>query len=227
MAKPKLTTSGKIFFGTILLVLLFIAFLNLPKQNKFLPQQSSTTTTILATATSTPPTSTPATGRILIGFKDDFRRVAGIGTVTMLNLNIKQVYVRESNQTEWVPIFDGFKTFDIIALSNQTAIISDTFTLLKTYTQEKIVLGNGEIKVYNPTINIFNHTYSLSTESNETILSYSFTPAQGETVFLVFDLNVEKSIKHKLQGYFILPEFTPSSSLLPTVGSPENSIFIS
>jgi hypothetical protein len=219
MAKPKLTTSGKIFFGTIFLVVLLILFLTLSSQNNILPQQSTT-------STSTTTTATQITGRILIGFKDDFRKVPVIGTVTMLNFNVKEVDVRENNQTQWIPVFVGSKTFDIIAFSNQTAIIADNTIPLKTYTQERVVLGNGEIKIYSPIINVFNRTYSLYPELNETALSYSFTLAQNEITFLVFDLSVENSINHRLEGYFLLPQFTLSSSILIT-SSPENSVFIS
>jgi hypothetical protein len=223
MAKAKLTTYGKIFFGIILLVVLLILFTILPSQNNLPPKQSLTTTMTATTSTVV----APLAGRILVGFIDDFHKVAGIGTVTMLNLNVKEIDVRENNQTEWINIFSGSKTFDAIALSNQTAIVSDSNLLLKNYTQERVILGDSEIKVYNPSINIFNRTYSIYPDSNETIISYSFMPEQNKAAFLVFDLNIENSIVHRLEGYFISPQFTPSFSLLPVGAFPENAILIS
>lgn len=218
MRKPKLTASGKIFFGTIFLIVLFIVISTFASNSNVF---SHPLTTITSTTTTT---ISPATGRILIGFKDNFPKAIGIGTVTMLNLSVTEVSVRENNHTEWIPLFIGSKTFDIIQFSDKAAIIADTEIPLKNYTQERIVLGTGNIKVYNLVINIFNRTYSLYPDVSETILSFPFVPTTDGLTFLVFDLGIENSIKHRTEGYFISPQFNISSSIFATI--PQDSVFI-
>lgn len=249
MKKIRLTTSGKIFFGIILFVLIaiFIAtFLKGPTKlmvnlycvpdcsAKQLPIGYTTlikgcyvnqTECQMAASTTTPIPEN--NGRLLIGIKDSVHKVQGIGTVKALNLNVTKIYVRENNQTDWINVFDGSKTFDIAALQNQTAIITDTNIPIKTYSQEKIVLGMGNITINSLIFNIYNRNYTLSQGTNETVLSYSFTPSSSATTILFFDLIVENSIRHTDMGYFLFPQFNMYSSTLLAGQQLENSIFIS
>ena len=254
MKKFKLTTSGKIFFGLIAVVAVLIIVTSIPnlsQQSKplvniyCLPDclqqqvsvgvptlikscflnQSTCEQASLQTNTQTQPPSTDA--RILVGFTDSVHNVPRVGMVTMLDFNVTKVFLKESNQTDWITVFDGSKTFDVATLSGQTAIIADTRIPLGNYTEEKIVLGMGSIKVYSLLFNIYNKTYDLKPGTNQTVVSYSFSPTQDTSTVLTFDLNVESSVTHTVDGYWLTPQFNISSLAIPNSQQPSDSIFIS
>jgi c-di-AMP phosphodiesterase-like protein len=247
----KITTSGKIFLGIIafVIILLFASFyLQNPSGSKLttsiycVPDCSSQTVPIgVATLikgcfinqtecqAEQTASQTESNGRILIGIKNSntsIYKIAHSGSVTMLNLTIKQIYIRENNQTDWINVFNGSKTFNATNLGNRTAVIADTIVPIKTYSQEKIVLGVGQIKIYSLIYNNFGKiAYPLLPGSNETIVSFPFTPAQNETSFLIFDFSGD--ITHTADGYILTSQFVPSVSTLPNGQQPENSILIS
>lgn len=243
----KLTSSGKIFFGIItfvVIVLIVSKYQNSTQIKTFaycLPECLPTelpigyttltrncyinqTECLISNQTANQNSNT---AEVAIGFKDSIHKVQGIGTVTMLHLNIMKIYVRENNQTNWVTLLDGSKIFDVATLDNQTAIVADISIPPAAYTQEKIVLGNSDIKINSITFNIFNRTYSLYSSSNGTVLSYTFAPVLNQKNVLIFDLIVENSIKHTADGYFIYPQFNTSFSTIPVDQQISNSIFIS
>lgn len=248
----KITTSGKIFFGIIILVaILFLIspYLQNPNNSPIMtniycvPDCSPQSVPIglptlvkgcfinqtecqTAAQSSTQPSASENKGRILIGFNDSIHKVPGIGSVTMLMLNVTQIYIRENNQTDWVSILDSPKNFDITTLNNQAAVVVDTTVPVKTYSQEKIILGSNQIKIYSLLFNIYNKTYTLIPDSNETLLSYSFTPSTNAATLLAFDLSVENSVKHTSDGYVLSPQFTPSVSTFANDQQPANSILI-
>jgi hypothetical protein len=247
----KITTSGKIFIGIIALVIILLiasSYFQIPNGTKlttniYCVPDCSLQTVPIGVATlikgcfinqtecqaGQTASQTENNGRILIGIKNSnisIYKIAHSGSITMLNLTIKQIYIRENNQTDWVNVFNGSKTFDIAALANQSAVVVDTIVPVKIYTQEKIVLGNGQIKIYSLLYNNFGKIpYPLLPGSNETVVSFPFTPAQNETSFLIFDLSGD--ITHTADGYILTSQFAPSVSTLPNGQQPENSILIS
>ena len=251
MKKFKLTTNGKIFFGIlafVTIIIIFASYQKFPMQRPMTtiycipdctPKQVNVGVTTLVkgcyinqtecqTASQQAVTPLPNDGTILIGFKDSVHNVPRVGSVTMLNLNVTKVYVRESNQTDWVPVFDGSKTFDVAALTNQSVFIASTKIPIREYTQEKVVLGIGTIKVFYPLYGLYGRiNYSLYPATNETIVAYSFSPTSDATIVLVFDLDVENSVTHSTDGYFLTPQFTVASSTVPNGQLPADSIFIS
>lgn len=247
MKKVSITTSGKIFLGTIILVILLVVFGSYlqPSSNKLMTNIYCIPNCSAQQAVIGLPTLVKScyisqsecqsfrmnqsinNARIVIGFKDSIHKVQGIGTVTMLNLNLSQIYLRENNQTDWINVFDGSKNFDIASLQNQTAIVADRSVPMKTYTQEKIIFETGQIKVYSITFSLYNNTYALYPQTNETVLSYNFSTDQAISTYLIFDLSVENSIKHTADGYMLIPQFTVSYSNIPLGQQPANSIIIS
>jgi hypothetical protein len=246
----KITASGKIFVGIIVLVIILLiasSYLQIPYGSKLtmniycIPDCSLQTIPIgvgtlegcfsSQTQCQAEQTAgqTESNGRILIGIKNSntsIYKIAHSGSITMMNLTIKQIYIRENNQTDWINVFNGSKTFDVAALANQTGVIADTTIPVKTYSQEKIVLGVGQIKIYSLLYNNFGKTpYPLLPGSNETVVSFPFTPAQNETSFLIFDFSGD--VTHTADGYILASQFAPSVSTLPNGQQPENSILIS
>ena len=248
MKKIRLTANGKIFFGILVLVLIVIFLTSYQK----IPTQITTyvyctpdcaprsfpigTTTLIRGCyinqteclIANSSQVTVSASNLKIGIKKSTNKVPGIGTITMLNLNITQIYIRESNQSSWIPLLTKPKIFDIASLSNQTAVIGDIGPNAGNYTQEKIILGHGNITIYSLIFNIYNRTYDINPGTNATVLNYTFSTTLDltQTTFLVFDLSTEKSIKHTADGYFLYPEFLVSSSTF-TGNQPENSVFIS
>jgi len=244
----KLSTIGKIFFGILaFVIIIFIAssFLKTPILVKTVsvyctpdcsPKELPIGSTTLARGcylnqtecqSAAQPLSQNSSGaEVLVGFKDSIHKVQGIGTIEMLHLNVTKVYVRENNQTDWIPLLNDQKSFDIVTLNNQTAIVADMNVAPATYTQEKIVLGNGDVKINSITFSIFNRTYSLYPSSNETLLSYPFTSVTNQKNVLIFDLIVENSIKHTADGYFLYPQFNISSFSIPSDQQLQDSIVI-
>lgn len=248
----KVTTSGKIFLGIIALVIILLlasAFLQNPSGSKLTTNiycvlDCSLQTVPIGVATliqgcfvnqtqcqiaAQTPSQAENNGTIMIGFtnsNNSIYKIAHSGSIPFLNFTIQQIYIRENNQTDWINVFNGSKTFDMSSLANQSAIIADINISIKTYTQEKIVLGTGQIKIYSLLYNNFGKTaYPLIPGTNETVLSYQFIPAQNETTFLVFDFSGD--ITHTADGYILTPYFAPSVSTLPNGQQPENSILIS
>lgn len=221
----KITTSGKIFFGILALLAVILLASSYLAPNPTTTISTTTETSITQTSTSGAVQTSQNHGRIVIGFTNSVSKVARIGTATFLNVTIKQIYISENNQ-DWISVFNSSKTFNAISFANQTAVIADTNVPIKTYSQEKIVLGSGQIKIYSLLYNNFgNIAYTLLPGSNETIISYPFTPSQNETTFLVFDLN--GSITHTADGYVLSQQFTPSVSTFANGQQPSNSILIS
>jgi hypothetical protein len=251
MKKIRLATSGKIFFGIIaLVIILLLASFYLqtpsgsePTTNIYCVPDCSSQTIPIGVATlvkgcfinqtecqsEQTVSQKESNGRILIGIKNSntsIYKIAHSGSITMMNLTIKQIYIRENNETDWINVLNDSKTFDATALGNQTVVIADTIFPIKTYTQEKIVLGNGQIKIYSLLYNSFGKiAYPLLPGSNETVVSFPFTPAQDETSFLIFDFSGD--ITHTADGYILASQFAPSLSTLPNGQQPGNSILIS
>lgn len=250
MKKVRLTESGKIFFGIIIfviIILLIASYLNNQNQSNqnqtaipvtyaycipdCLPQALPIGYTTLARGCYINKTecqnAAQTASKVALGFRTDSYKVQGIGTVTMLDLNVTKIYVRENNQTEWITLFDGQKTFDLVSIQNQTAIISTTDLQPADYTQEKIVLGNGMIKIYSLAFNLYGNTnYTITPASNETVINYNFNQSTGTTL-LTFDLDLQNSIKHTVDGYLLYPQFNVSSSVFQGNQLPDNSILIS
>ncbi len=241
----KITTSGKVFLGILaLLAILLLA-------SSYLTPNPKPTTNIYCApdcAPQTVPIGLPTLakgcfinqtecqtaqasgqiqndGRIVVGFTNSVSKVAHIGSARLLNVTVKQIYIRENNQ-DWISVFDGSKTFHAISLANRTAVVVDTNIPIKTYDQEKIIFGSGQIKIYSLLYNNFgNIAYTLLPGSNETVLLNQFTPSQSETTFLVFNLNGE--ITHTADGYVLPQNFTFSNSTFSNDQQPSNSILIS
>lgn len=221
----KITTSGKIFIGIIALVIILLLASSYLTPNPTTTTSTTTETSTTQTSTSGAAQTSQNDGRIVIGFTNSVSKVAHIGTAVFLNVTVKQIYIGENNQ-DWISVFNDSKTFDAISFANQTAVIVDTNVPIKTYNQEKIVLGSGQIKIYSLIYNNFGRiAYTLLPGSNETVISYPFTPSQNETTFLVFDLN--GSITHTADGYVLSQQFTPSISTFANDQQPSNSILIS
>lgn len=244
--KITLTTSGKIFFAAIAFVVIIFVLTSVQPTN----QQRTTyiycvpdcvqqsvpigTTTLVrgcfinqteCQIASSETSQAENNSEIFVGFADSFHKIPGVGTATMLDLNVTKVYIRENNQTDWITLFDGAKAFDIVGLDNQSAIIANATLPVKIYTQEKVVLGNGNVKIYSLTFGIYNKTYLLHSGVNETVTSYSFTPSPK--TLLLFDLVVENSVQHTADGYFIYPQFNVSSLTILNDNQLSNSIFVS
>ena len=244
--KIRLTTSGKIFFAAIAFVVIIFLLTSVKPANQqrttyiyCAPDCVQLSVPIGATTlvrgcfinqteckiASSNTRQTENNSEIFVGFADSLHKIPGVGTVTMLDLNVTKVYMRESNQTDWITLFDGTKTFDIAELNNQSVIIANATLPVKTYTQEKVVLGNGEVKIYSLTFGFYNKTYLLHPGVNETVTSYTFTPSPR--TLLLFDLIVENSVQHTADGYFIYPQFNVSSLSISNDSQLPNSIFIS
>lgn len=249
MTRFKLTSAGKIFFIVIIFVAILIFATSLMSKKpasyafcvpdcspKLIPigagtlihgcylNQADCQTAQTTTTTAVVPTS----GLFYIGFAvDDLHRVPAIGSVTMLDLNVTQIYVTSDNQT-WTPLLLQPKYFNMSSLANQTAIVASAILTPQNYTGEKVVFGDSQIKINSLAFNIYNRTsYPLYPAMNETKTYVPFTSLTSSSTLLIFNITSANSIEHTANGYMFNPSFTFSIQTLPTDQQPTNSVFIS
>jgi len=248
MKKVRLTTSGKVFFCIVILLAILLLFTSLPKKSISIPlnvsifcspdcslQQIPVGYNTLAAGcftnqtecqlSSQKPQNAENESTILVGFNDSIHKVPGIGTVTMLQLNVTQIYLKSTDQY-WIPVLNASKTFDIANLQNETAIVANVNLPTSNYSQEKIIFGAGQIKIDSIFFDIYNQTYNMNPISNETVFGYNFSTSQDATTLLTFDLSVENSVMHTDDGYVLDPHLNISSYNLLPGQQPESSIFI-
>lgn len=144
----------------------------------------------------------PSTGTLIVLVKDRQYKLPGLGTVTALNLTIKTVEVHSAaNETGWITVFNGTKSFDLLVYTDVRAIIGEKELVSGKYTQIRLGMVDGSIKIYNIDMNVFNKTYTLLVPSKELKLNHPFTIEENKTLALVLDFDVEKSVTRTADGY--------------------------
>lgn len=144
----------------------------------------------------------PSTGTVIVLVKDVPHKLPGLGTVTALNLTIKTVEVHSTaNETGWITVFNGTKSFDLLEYTDVRAIIGEKELASGKYTQIRLGMIDGSIKIYNIDMNVFNKTYTLLVPSKELKLNHPFTIEENKTLALVLDFDVEGSVTRTADGY--------------------------
>ena len=121
----KLTESGKLFFGiiVILAVILLVASYKPAQHNAVYfyctPDCTQQALPIGYTTLAkncffnqtecqvSQQPQAPSSSKIIVAFNDSIHKIQGIGTVTMLDLNVTNVYIRENNQPDWIPLLSA------------------------------------------------------------------------------------------------------------------------
>lgn len=148
----------------------------------------------------------PSAGTLIVLVKDKPYKLPGLGTVTALNLTIKTVEVHSAgNETGWIEIFNGTKSFDLLEYTDVRAIIGEKVLDVGKYTQIRLGMVDGRIKIYNIDMSVYNKTYILLVPSKELKLNHPFTVEENKTLVLVLDFDVEKSVTRTADGYTLKP----------------------
>lgn len=208
----KISTSLIAFILVIAIVAVFFLASYVPT-----PEITTTTTTVPV-----------AKGSLIVAIKDISHKLSQIGTVYTLNLTINSVEVHfvgasENATDQWIVLFSGTKTFDLLQYTDVRAIIGEQELTTGKYTQIRLNLSDSTIKVYNPIMYIFNKTFPLKVPSKELKLIYNFNIEQNKTTVLTLDFDVEKSVEKTDQGYILKPTVKILEESLAKGRRPTNS----
>jgi hypothetical protein len=167
-------------------------------------------------------------GELIVAVKDDAKKLSRIGTVYNLYLTVNSVEAHfvgeDENATgEWIVLFSGNKTFDLLQFTNVSAIIGDQQLAAGKYTQIRLNLSDSSIKIYNLDLSIFNKTYPLKVSSKELKLVHNFDIEQNKTTVLTLDFDVEQSVKKEGLNYVLRPTVKILEESLPKGQKPTNS----
>ena len=97
------------------------------------------------------------------------------------------------NQADWVTIFEGTKTFNLLDLRNgRTDLLADVTIPTGQYTQMRLIVSEGSITLKD------GRTFNLKVPSGETSgikLHFIFTVTEGDTKPLLLDVNLGRAFK--------------------------------
>lgn len=213
----------------VLVLILVVAALFLLTSAK-IPVPPILTTTTMHTTTTVPTTTTiPITkGSLIIAVKDASRKLPQIGTIYALNLTVNTIEAHfvgtDENATgQWIVLFSGTKTLDLLQYTDVRAIIGEQELNSGKYTQIRLNLSESTIKVYNLDMYIYNKTYPLKVPDKELKLTHNFNIEQNKTTVLTLDFDVEQSLKKTDQGYILRPTVKILEESLPKGQRPANS----
>jgi len=174
--------------------------------------------------------STGGVGELIVAVKDVPQKLQQIGTIYSLYLTVNSVEAHFVGQNEtgnstgeWVVLFSGNKTFDLLQYSNISAIVGDEQLATGKYTQIRLNLSDSSIKIYNLYMSIFNKTYPLRVPSKELKLIHNFYIEQNKTVVLTLDFDVGQSVGKEGLNYILRPTVKILEEGLPKGQKPVNS----
>lgn len=208
-------TSSIILIAIIAIVAIFLLISYVP----IIEVSTTTTTTTIPL---------PTKGSLIIAVKDVPRKLSQIGTVYALNLTINSIEAHfvgtDENVTgQWIVLFSGEKTFDLLQYTDVKAIISERELVTGKYTQIRLNLSDSTIKIYNLAMYIYNKTYPLKVPSKELKLMHNFNIESNKTKVLTLDFDVEQSLQKTDQGYTLRPTVKILEESLPKGQKPTNS----
>lgn len=211
-----------------LFLIVLIAVVALTLFTSYKPQVSTTTTTTTVTATTIP---LPEKGSLIVMVKDVSHKVPLIGTVYNLNLTINSVEAHfvgtdENSTGQWIVIFSGTKTFDLLQYTNISALIGERELTPGKYTQIRLNLSDSSFKFYSP-FYTRNMTYPLKVPSKELKITHNFNIEQNKTAVLTLDFDVEKSLeKGGPAEYLLKPTIKILEESFPKGQRPSNSVTV-
>jgi len=211
----KIPTSLIVFVTVIAVVAAFLLVSYVP----ITPEITTTTTSL------------PAKGGLIIAVKDVSHKLPRIGTVYALNLTINSVEVHfvganENATGQWIVLFSGEKTLDLLQYTDVIAIISEQELTPGKYTQIRLNLSDSTIKIYNLAMYIYNKTFPLKVPSKELKLIHNFNIEQNKTVVLTLDFDVEQSVEKIGLDYTLRPTVKILEQSLPKGQKPTNSTMV-
>jgi hypothetical protein len=211
----------KALSSTVVLVavIAIAAIFLLASYTPILPEASTTTTT-------TAPL--PAKGSLIVAVKDASHKLSRIGTVYALNLTINSIEAHfvgtsENATGQWIVLFSGEKTFDLLQYTDVRAIVGEQELSPGKYTQIRLNLSDSTIKIYNSDMYIYNKTYPLKVPSKELKLVRNFNIEQNKTTVLTLDFDIEQSLEKTDQGYILKPTINVLEESLTKGQRPTNS----
>ncbi len=154
---------------------------------------------------------------LIIAVKDA-PKTPDLGTISSLNVTIREVSVHRANASEpvnenveemeateaegtgtsgWIVVVDQPQTVDLIQLTNVSKVIGQETMEAGNYTQIRLAIESG-------TITIDDEEYNLAVPSGVLKLNRGFTLVPDQTLTLTLDFNVERSIVRTGAGQFKL-----------------------
>lgn len=201
-----------VLIAAIALVVISAILYNMPFESEV---SYTTTTTVLGTTTTTVQTTTTTTptakGTVIIAFKDEDQSLPGGAIVKGMDFAVTGVEVLASageddrNSDEWIKIFEGEKTLDLLKYTTTFAEIAEKEIDTGRYDKIKIMLSDGTVSIVHTVVGIYKpKIYDLEVQE-ETTVDHEFEIVEDETLTLVLDFDVRYSVKRIGVGYLMTP----------------------
>jgi len=119
--------------------------------------------------------------------------------ITMSNLQVHYAGTNNENETygEWITIVNESQTFDLIALQNATALFGNATLQAGWYTQIRLNVDQA-------LVTIDGVQYDLEIPSKKVKLIKPFQVIQNETLTLILDFDIHKSVHQTGSDKYIL-----------------------
>jgi hypothetical protein len=161
--------------------------------------------------------SIPAGQATLIIEVKDAPKPTDIGTISFLNLTFSEVSVHRASNNQtiddteeemtpappdtstagWIVVVNQTQTVDLIALQNVSRILGQKTLETGNYTQIRLRIDSG-------TVTVDGIEYDLTVPSDVLRFNRGFTLRSGETLHLILDFDVEKSLVRTGSGLYKL-----------------------
>jgi hypothetical protein len=124
-----------------------------------------------------------------------------------LTLNITKISVHFVNQNdnttgEWITIFEGSKTIDLLKYSNVTGIFPEKELDSGKYTQIRLYIGSSNINLTNTFTQFYNKIYPLVIPSSELKLIHPFTIESNKSLLITLDFDVDRAVTRTSDGQY-------------------------
>jgi hypothetical protein len=215
----KLGYKPVVIIVAIVVVIALIAFYQGNFEIPKIPETTIPTTTVTTTVTTTPEISN---GAVAVAVKDVKQKLRGLGDATELKVKITEIKVHaasggnesinETDDSGWITIFEGEKTVDILSYTDTIAVIAEKELESGKYTQLRMHIDSGSIKIYNTYTQVYNKTFPINIPSKELKFVHPFTIEEGKKVVITLDFDVVESVTKKdtVIGIGITYRFDPT-----------------